>query len=207
MKTDTNADLTAVGSIFALLILGGMYLHTVYIQTQTTIRLQNKVLEAQHLAIQLHNENKALNNAIYQMDSHINDLSNNLNYYKSLVNIKETLKDYSVEEQAIGLALAWTESSWNYEANHNSQAEGICGVVPKLWKDYLIERDIELNSVAACIEIFKYYREDNTRKQAIKKYKGLESKKREYLIPSTIKIRNLILKRLQQWNTQLFSLL
>lgn len=198
MKTDTNADLTAVGSIFALLVLGGMYLHTVYTQTQTTIRLQNKVLEAQHLAIQLHNENKALNNAIYQMDSHINDLSNNLNYYKSLVNIKETLKDYSVEEQAIGLALAWTESSWNYNANHNSSAQGICGVVPEYWEDYLNQRNIQLNSVEACIAIYKYYKDQtDSRKQAIKEYKGIESTKHHYLVAKTLAIRDLILSKLK----------
>ena len=193
-----RSDIIAVGSIYTLLIVLAMYFYDSYQHTKQLNRLTYVTLQTQHIALQAIEEQKQTTLQLNKMEFLLEDTYNEMLFYQKLSGIKETLKDYSTEEIAMGLALAWTESSWNYEANHNSQAEGICGVVPKLWKDYLIERDIELNSVAACIEIFKYYREDNTRKQAIKKYKGIESKKREYLIPYTIKIRNLILKRLQQ---------
>ena len=195
MKTD---ELTAVGAIYILIITITLYFTNIYSHNKQFQKLAKITLETQHIAMEAQAEQKRAYQAVDKVYSLLEEAYSDIDYYQKLVGIKEELKDYSTEEIAMGLALAWTESSWNYEANHNSQAEGICGVVPKFWKDYLIERDIELNSVAACIEIFKYYREDNTRKQAIKEYKGIESKKREYLIPYTIKIRNLILKRLQQ---------
>lgn len=202
MKTD---ELTAVGAIYALIITIALYFTNIYNHNKQfqklakiTLETQRITLETQRIAMEAKAEQKRAYQAVDKVYMLLEEAYSDIDYYQKLVGIKEELKDYSTEEIAMGLALAWTESSWNYEANHNSSAKGICGVVPKLWEDYLIERYVELNSVAACIEIFKYYREDNTRKQAIKEYKGIESKKREYLIPYTIKIRNLILKRLQQ---------
>lgn len=195
MKTD---ELTAIGAIYALIITVALYFTNSYNHNKQFQKLVKITLENQHIAREAQAEQKRAYQAVDKIYMLLEDAYSDIDYYRKLVGIKEELKDYSTEEIAMGLALAWTESSWNYEANHNSSAKGICGVVPKLWEDYLIERYVELNSVAACIEIFKYYREDSTRKQAIKEYKGIESKKREYLIPYTIKIRNLILKRLQQ---------
>lgn len=195
MKTD---EITAVGAIYAFFIMIGLYLYLNHTQTQTTLKLQSKLLETQHLAIQLHKETQMLESTVFTLDNEISKLTEDLSYYQSLVNVKETLKDYPLEEVAMGLALAWTESSWRYNVDHNSSAEGICGVIPKFWESYLNEQAIELNSVEACIAIYKYYLDQTgSPSRAIKEYKGIESSKYQYLVSKTLGIRDLILSNLK----------
>ena len=190
MKKD---EITAVGAIFTLGIVLFMYFQQQsYIKRLTTI-----TLETQHIAIDAIEANKQANFHIERLQNQLADSYESINYYQTLVNIKEELKDYSTEEIALGLALSWTESSWRYEVNHNSSAEGICGVIPYYWEEYLLNLDVEVNSVAACIEIYKFLKQDRTDNQAMRKYKGIQSDKYHYLVPYTFEIRDLILKKLQ----------
>ena len=183
----------AVGAIFTLGIVLFMYF-----QQQSYIkRLSTITLETQHIAIEAIEANKQANFHIERLQDKLADSYESINYYQTLVNIKEELKDYSTEEIALGLALSWTESSWRYEVNHNSSAEGICGVIPYYWEEYLLNLDVEVNSVAACIEIYKFLKQDRTDNQAMRKYKGIQSDKYNYLVPYTFEIRDLILKKLQ----------
>lgn len=191
MKKD---EITAVGAIFTLLIV-----LFIYFQQQAYIsKLTNITLETQHIAIDALERNKQANFHIERLQDQLADSYESINYYQTLVNIKEELKDYSTEEIALGLALSWTESSWRYEVNHNSSAVGICGVIPHYWEEYLLTLDVEVNSVAACIEIYKYLKQNRTAPQAMKKYKGIQGNKYNYLIPYTFELRDLILERLQQ---------
>lgn len=193
-----RSDIIAVGSIYTLLIVLAMYFYDSYQHTKQLNRLTYVTLQTQHIALQAIEEQKQTTLQLNKMEFLLEDTYNEMLFYQKLSGIKETLKDYSTEEVALGLALAWTESSWNYDIDHNSQAEGICGVVPEFWETYLSEKGIEINSVAACIEIYNYYKETQTQKQAIKKYKGIEKQKYNYLVPYTIKLKHLILKRLQE---------
>lgn len=193
-----RSDIIAVGSIYTLLIVLAMYFYDSYQHTKQLNRLTHVTLQTQHRAFQAIEEQKQTTLQLNKMEFLLEDTYNEMLFYQKLSGIKETLKDYSTEEVALGLALAWTESSWNYDIDHNSQAEGICGVVPEFWETYLSEKGIEINSVAACIEIYNYYKETQTQKQAIKKYKGIEKQKYNYLVLYTIKLKHLILKRLQE---------
>lgn len=191
MKRD---EIAAVGAIFTLLIV--LFIH--FQQQAYITKLTNITLKTQHIAIEVIEENKRANFHIERLQHKLADSYESINYYQTLVNIKEELKDYSTEEIALALALSWTESSWRYEVNHNSSAVGICGVVPDYWEEYLLTQGVEVNSVAACIEVYKFLRQHNTAAQAMRKYKGIKGNKHNYLVPYTFKLRDLILERLQQ---------
>ena len=66
------------------------------------------------------------------------------------------------------------------------------------WQDYLASKNIDVNSVGACIEIYKFYKEENrgSKEKAIKEYKGIENN--IYLIERTLMIRDKILKILKE---------
>ena len=70
--------------------------------------------------------------------------------------------------------------------------------MPQYWDNFLIERNTDTNSAAACIEILNYYlsTSNNSYKRAIKKYKGISHPKNHYLITRTIKTQQYIYKKL-----------
>lgn len=117
---------------------------------------------------------------------------------KNILKVKNEVRFYSLEDQATGLALGWTETNWDYYAKHNSDAEGICGIMP-IWHPYLQDLGIKPNSIEACIAIYNFYLDQTgSKSKAIREYKGIESKKYEWLIKHTLYLRQYILKRLKE---------
>lgn len=158
-----------------------------------------KTIKNQHSTIQsLTSEVMDKNLEIHKLQSYIETLEEDIQYYQKLTNIKEYLRGYSVEEQALGLALCFTESSWNPEANHQGLYSNICGNKPH-WSPYLEELGIETNSIEAGIAIYKFYKQKNkgSRFLAIKEYKGIKSQKNHYLVHNTLELREIILKKLK----------
>ena len=197
-QEDLKANLTAVGAIFILIII----VTTTFISQQklynelynTRVELFNTKLEVE----ELDKKNDNLHEALIGINAAYTDLENEANYWKKLSNIKDLLRQYSLEDQALGLALSYTESSWDYNVKHNSLARGICGVMP-LWDPYLKERGINPNSIDACIAIYKFYLEQtDSNSKAIKEYKGIKSKRHLYLVKRTLEIKKVILKELKK---------
>ena len=195
MKTD---EITAVGAIFTLIVSTGIYFQTAYQQNKTIEELTHNYQEAKKLVVELDTEHKETQLIVKDLTRAYDVLRDDLLEVQTLIKIKDNLRGYSIEEKAIGLAIAWTESTWNFNANHKSDAEGICGVIPDYWSDYLNSKGIDVNSVAACIEIYKFYKEENkgSKTKAIKEYKGIENNIQ--LIEKTLTIRDKILKILKE---------
>jgi len=197
-NSEFNADLTVVGALLTLIIVSGVYFETAYKQNKQIQELQANYKEAKKLVIRLDSETREINDKLTEIASAYNVIKDDLSEVQTLIKIKDNLRGYSLEEKAIGLAIAWTESTWNFDANHKSDAEGICGVIPDYWEDYLKYKNIDVNSVAACIEIYKFYKDENkgSKEKAIKEYKGIENN--IHLIEKTLKIRDKILKILKE---------
>ena len=158
-----------------------------------------KTIQNQHSTIQsLTSEVFDKNLEIYELQTSIETLEEDIQYYQKLVNIKEHLRSYSVEEQATALAVGFSESGWNYSADHQGEYSNICGNKP-YWDDFLAEKNIPTNSLEACIVIYKHYKEKNngSRFLALKDYKGIKNSKNYYIINSTLQLREIILQRLK----------
>lgn len=195
MKID---ELVAVGAIFTLIVGSGMYIHDVHLQNKKIQELEKDYFQAKKLVVELDSSSKEMQSTMSDIIRAYDVMRDDMQEVQTLLKIKDDLRGYSIEEKAIGLAIAWTESTWNFNANHKSDAEGICGVIPEYWEEYLASKNIDVNSVAACIEIYKFYKEENrgSKEKAIKEYKGIENN--IHLIEKTLKIRDKILKILQE---------
>ena len=53
--------------------------------------------------------------------------------------------------------MCFTESSLNYEANHQGLYNGVCGVNPFIWNDYLLSQGINYNSLLGGLMVYKHY--------------------------------------------------
>lgn len=195
MKID---ELNAVGAIFTLIVGAGVYFKDIQVQNKKIQELQTNYHEAKKIVVELDTSSKEMQSTMSDIIRAYDVMRDDLSEVQTLVKIKDSLRGYSIEEKAIGLAIAWTESTWNFDANHKSSAEGICGVIPDFWQDYLASKNIDVNSVGACIEIYKFYKEENrgSKEKAIKEYKGIENN--IYLIERTLMIRDKILKILKE---------
>ncbi len=195
MKID---ELNAVGAIFTLIIGTGVYFQEIHKQNIRIAELETNYNTAKKIVVDLDTESKNTSTKLNEVYNAYESLRDDLQEVQTLIKIKDNLRGYSLEEKAIGLAIAWTESTWNFDANHKSDAEGICGVIPDYWQDYLRDRNIDINSVAACIEIYKFYKAENkgSKEKAIKEYKGIENN--IHLIEKTLLIRDKILKILKE---------
>ena len=195
MKID---ELNAVGAIFTLIVGSGMYFKDVHVQKKQIIELKENYHEAKKIVVELDSTTRELQSSMSDIIRAYDVMRDDLEEVQTFIKIKDSLRGYTIEEKAIGLAIAWTESTWNFNANHNSAAEGICGVIPNFWEDYLTSKNIDINSVAACIEIYKFYKEENkgSKEKAIKEYKGIENN--VHLIEKTLVIRDKILKILKE---------
>ena len=197
-KPDLKADLTATGAIFTLLVCGFMWASSAYHSHAQLVQLQSQLSRANSLLIELDSENDGLHEALAGLNQAYDDKEAEANYFRKLSNIKEDLRNYSLEEQASGFSLAWTESEWDYYAKHNSDARGICGIMP-LWDPYLAELNINPNSIEACIAVYNFYLDQTDSKtKALKKYKGIESKHNLWIIQHTLEVRQFILKKLKE---------
>lgn len=99
-----------------------------------------------------------------------------------------------VNKRPLVLAIAFTESSLNYDAKHRIKTvEGICGINTIYWEDDLNENGIQVNSLTACLYVYEFYL-DKTRnkKAAIKEYKGIKTKQNIYLVDKVIELENKI---------------
>ncbi len=195
MKID---ELNAVGAIFTLIIGTGVYFKDNYIQNKKIQELQTNYYEAKRLVVKLDSEHKETQLMVQDLTRSYDSMRDDMQEVQTLIRIKDNLRGYTIEEKAIGLAIAWTESTWNFNAKHKSDAEGICGVIPDYWEDYLKSKNIDVNSVSACIEIYKFYKDENrgSKTKAIKEYKGIENNIK--LIEKTLSIRDKILKILKE---------
>lgn len=195
MKID---ELNAVGAIFTLIVCSGMYFQDIQLQNKKIQELEKDYKVAKKIVVELDSTTKEMDNKVKSLTEAYQAMQIDVKEVQTLIKIKDNLRGYSIEEKAIGLAIAWTESTWNFDANHKSDAEGICGVIPDFWQDYLASKNIDVNSVAACIEIYKFYKEENkgSKEKAIKDYKGIENN--IHLIEKTLVIRDKILKILKE---------
>ena len=93
------------------------------------------------------------------------------------------------------LALAFSESSLDYEVKHKIKGViGICGVSKLYWQDLLKESNTKINSLKACEIIYNELLEKhNTKKAALKEYKGIISKNNNYLVDKVIKLEEQII--------------
>ena len=197
-KPDLKADLTATGGIFTILICGVIWASSAYQSHKQLTKLNSQLLTAKHLVVDLHKENQQLQSSVLYLNQAYLDSQAETSYYRKLSNLKEDLRNYSLEDQASGLALGWTESDWDYYATHSSDARGICGVMPE-WDPYLAELNINPNSIEACIAIYNFYlNRTDSKSKAIKRYKGIKSKHHMWIIQRTLEVRQFILHKLKE---------
>lgn len=181
MKID---EIVAIGAIYALLICSGTYFKNDYQQKKQITELTQKYEQARTIAVELHEESK-------DVKVELETLKKDVEEVQPLIRIKEELRSYTIEEIATGLWVGWTESTWDYNANHQGLYSNFCGNMPWHWDDFLNKRGVNSNSAAACIEIYNYYKEiHGNRYNAIKAYKGIV--KNTYIIDRSIHLRNII---------------
>lgn len=202
MKTfnpDLRADLTAIGAIFTLLILIPWWFISYLQFTHELASLESRLLQAKIIAVELDHTNDSLHNSLLQLNKAYDEQEQLLKDVQVLIQIRNELRNYSIEEQALALALNWTESTWNPNAIHNSDAEGQCGVMPQHWSEHLAARGVDVNSAAACIEVYNFYKakHNGSSTLAIKDYKGIKSKSNMYLVDKTLYLKYKILKLLK----------
>ena len=197
-----------------ILPLALMFIIAVYLLTILPVQLLNKnkayqeLLQAKETAIyyydranSLEDSVVSLNDYIDKQDSIIISLQNKLNdpELSKLIKIKEDLRSYSLEEKATGIAIGWTEGSFEENPNHkdNGFTQGPCGVT-EYHLDYLHSLGLNRFSYASCIEIYKLYKDKNSgsKELAIKSYKGI--KQNTYLIEKYNSVRARVIKILKE---------
>lgn len=197
-KPDLRADLTATGAIFTIIVCSFIWVSANFQFAKQLEQLHSGLFTAKSLVVELYTENVQLHSSVVYLNQAYIDSQAEAKYYRKLSNLKEDLRQFTIEDQASGLALGWTESNWDYKAKHNSSARGICGVMP-LWDPYLAELKINPNSIEACIAIYNFYLDQTASKtQAIKKYKGIESKHNLWIVKRTLEVRTYILHKLKE---------
>lgn len=200
MKDD---ELTAVGAIVALIIISAMYLGSHFKTEKILATLEKERFQAKSIAVKQYEKAKLAELELNNLEAKLKKLETDIEEVKPLIRIKDELRSYSIQEKAIALAIGWTESTWNYNANHQGLYTNFCGNMPWHWDKFLEEKGVPSNSVSACVEIYKYYKKRYGNKYAaIKAYKGI--KNNTYLIDRTLYIEEIILKILieeQKQNT------
>ena len=96
------------------------------------------------------------------------------------------------------LALAFTESSLDYYVNHRDGGKtiGPCGIVIRNWGKFLKDRNISPYSIQSCEAVYnELLVEYKTPYKTLKKYKGIESKNKEWILKKVFYIRNELLKK------------
>ena len=197
-----------------ILPLALMFIIAVYLITILPVQLLNKnkayqeLLQAKELTIyyydranSLEDSVVSLNDYIDNQDSAIISLKNKLNdpELSKLIKIKDDLRGYSLDEKATGIAIGWTEGSFEEDPDHkdNGFTVGPCGVT-EYHIEYLSELGIDRYSYASCIEIYKLYKDKHSgsKYKAIKSYKGI--KENTYLIKRYESIRKRVIKILKE---------
>lgn len=185
---DLNSDLTVVALIFIMIIASIPYFETIYSNYHKDKKinyLNNDYQTAKEIVVDLHKENQDLISENLKLKQDLKEVS-------VLIQIKEELRGYTTREKAVALGIGFSESNWNPKVIHKVEGNGhnysnMCGNMPWYWDEYLKEKEINPKGIAACIEIYKFYKDKHgTRYAAIKAYKGIE--KNIYIIKKTEKM-------------------
>lgn len=187
MKTE---DITITGLLFTGVVILGTWLYQDHKSSKQYLELHSNYMQAQSIAVEQYEKAKNLEAKLKKLETDIEEV-------KPLIRIKDELRSYSIQEKAIALAIGWTESTWNYNANHQGLYTNFCGNMPWYWDEFLEEKGVSSNSAGACVEIYKHYKKRYGNKYAaVKAYKGI--KNNTYLIDRTLYIEEIILKILTE---------
>ena len=102
------------------------------------------------------------------------------------------------EDVYLYLALAFTESSLNYYIDHGDKGEtvGPCGIKLEYWEDLLVEQNISPYSIRSCEAVFnELLKQYKTPYLALKKYKGIESQKKAWIVKKVFKIQKELIRK------------
>ena len=102
------------------------------------------------------------------------------------------------EDVYLYLALAFTESSLNYYIDHgdNGETVGPCGIKLEYWEDLLVEQNISPYSIRSCEAVFnELLKQYKTPYLALKKYKGIESQKKAWIVKKVFKIQKELIRK------------
>ena len=105
-------------------------------------------------------------------------------------NLKRIWTADGKENKVLALVLCFSESSLNYNANHQDLYIGICGVDGRYWKEHVNDLGYKVNSLRGGIEVYKYYLEKyQDKRTALLKFKGvIHNKKVEKIVDKIIQI-------------------
>ena len=197
-----------------ILPLALMFIIVVYLITILPVQLLNKnkayqeLLQAKELTIYYYDRSNSMEDSVVSLNAYVDNqdsiiisLQNKLNdpELSKLIKIKDDLRGYSLDEKATGIAIGWTEGSFEEDPDHkdNGFTKGPCGIT-EYHIEYLSELGIDRYSYASCIEIYKLYKDKNSgsKYEAIKSYKGI--KENTYLIKKYNSVRARVIKILKE---------
>ena len=197
---DIQNDLFPLALMFIIVFYLIFILQTQLVKVN---KLSSELLQAKETAIYYYDRSNSmedsvvsLNDYIDNQDSAIISLQKELNdpELTKLIKIKDDLRGYSLDEKATGIAIGWTEGSFEEDPDHkdNGFTKGPCGIT-EYHIEYLSELGIDRYSYASCIEIYKLYKDKHSgsKYEAIKSYKGI--KENTYLIKRYESIRKKVL--------------
>lgn len=196
LEEQEKTDFIRVGLIYISIVFVVWFLCMSYSKNKEIeklnkqiIKVQNELYEAKVIAVELYSSKE---NAFEMLDS-MNEYADELEYrINALENQSRLIKDLSqIGNKELIIALAFTESSLNYNVKHKgNKAKGICGVVPLYWIDLLKEHKVKVNSLKSCEIILNYLLDKNNGNlfNAIIEYKGIKSKENIELAHKVINI-------------------
>lgn len=170
-------DLIKTGLIFTAGVLTTWALANNNIKNKEIKNLKSELYQAKVIAVEIF---KAKENAFDMVWSLNEELTSVMNENEQLLRQNQLIKDLrSVNNKELILALAFTESSLNYDVKHKGdKAKGICGVIPIYWNDLLKEHKVKVNSLKSCEIILNHLLDKNNGDlvNALVDYKGIKSK-------------------------------
>ena len=127
-----------------------------------------------------------LNSELEKAKSQVSVLLKELSATNELAKIQKELAQIAPENKAVVLAILYTESRWKYNVRHPEwNTQGIAGIRPYYWGDFLKMQNVRVNSVKACELVYlDLLKKNNGNKfKAIADYKGA---KRDFTIVKTV---------------------
>lgn len=127
-----------------------------------------------------------LNSELEKAKAQVSTLIKELNATNELARIQKELAQIAPENKAVVLAIIYTESKWKYNVKHLEwNTQGIAGIRPYYWGDFLKMQNVRVNSVKACELVYlDLLKKNNGNKfKAIAEYKGA---KKDFKIVRTV---------------------
>lgn len=127
-----------------------------------------------------------LNSELEKAKAQVSTLIKELNATNELARIQKELAQIAPENKAVVLAIIYTESKWKYNVKHLEwNTQGIAGIRPYYWGDFLKMQNVRVNSVKACELVYlDLLKKNNGNKfKAIAEYKGA---KKDFTIVRTV---------------------